>query len=157
MATDGTILEECSSTQIKKEPFYNKYPTRLGLFVLLLLIERGKLFNGWFLCIVTSLMVLWHLYAVYHLKQQKRMDKQKTIEIVSAICCLATVYICLFCSKQIVYQAFLCVDAILCIGMTISFFVKYHKAGLKAMLNADTEYELIDLLLISILLIYGIF
>ena len=102
-------------------------------------------------------MVLWHLYAVYHLKQQKMMDKQKIIEIVSALCCLTTVYICLFLQKQIVYQAFLCVDAILCVGMTISFFVKYHKAGLKAMLNADSECVFVDLLFISILLVYGVF
>lgn len=157
MATHGTILEECPSTQVKKEPFYNKYPTRLGLFVLLLLIERGKLFNGWFLCVATSLMVLWHLYAVYRLKQQKMIDKHKVIEIVAALCCLTTVYICLFCSKQIVYQALICVDAILCIGMTISFCIKYHKAGVKAMLNADSECVFIDLLFISMLLIYGVF
>ena len=157
MATNGTISEECSSTQIKKEPFYNRYPIQLGLFGLLLLIERGKLLDGWFLCIATSLMVLWHLYAVYHLKQQKMIDKQKVIEIISALCCLTTVYICLFCQQQIVYQSFIGVDAILCIGMTISFFVKYHKAGLASMLNADSECVFIDLLLISILLVYGVF
>ena len=41
MATNDTILEEYPSTQVKKEPFYNKYPTRLGLFVLLLLIAAS--------------------------------------------------------------------------------------------------------------------
>lgn len=155
MATSGTTLDKRSSAQVK-EPFYNRYPTQLGLFGLLLLIERGKLLDGWFLCIATSLMVLWHLYAIYHLGKQKMMNKQTAIEVVAALCCLATVYVCLFCQKQMIYQAFVGVDAVLCIGMTISFCVKYHKAGINSMLNADSECVFIDLLFASILLVYGL-